>query len=82
MTIFDSMRRDLLRTGGLGVAAVGFPVASLAAAQQPSSGEVPSAIFDVRKFGATGSDVSKLAFLILMEASRAADADCAAASHD
>src|SRR6201996_9304347 len=54
MTIFDSMRRDLLRTGGLGVAAVGFPVASLAAAQQPSSGEVPSAIFDVRKFGATG----------------------------
>jgi hypothetical protein len=28
-----------------------------------------------RKFGATGSDVSKLAFLILMEASRAADAN-------
>ena len=28
-----------------------------------------------RKFGATGSDVSKLAFLVLMEAARAADAN-------
>ncbi|HEY5337976.1 MAG TPA: hypothetical protein VIJ85_07230 [Rhizomicrobium sp.] len=30
-----------------------------------------------RKFGATGSDVSKLAFLVLMEASRTADANVA-----
>lgn len=31
-----------------------------------------------RKFGATGSDVSKLSFLVLMEASRAADANVSA----
>jgi hypothetical protein len=31
-----------------------------------------------RKFGATGSDVSKLSFLVLMEASRAANANVAA----
>ena len=57
MKSFDAMRRDFLRTGGIGMAAAGFPLVSLAASGQegtnPNAG-VALGVFDVRKFGATG----------------------------
>ncbi len=56
MRAFSSMRRDLLRTGGIGAAVAGLPAVSHA-----TSAEAPAAafaefqgIFDVRKYGATG----------------------------
>jgi polygalacturonase len=57
MKSFDAMRRDFLRTGGIGMAAAGFPLVSLAASAQESataSAGAAQGIFDVRKFGATG----------------------------
>ncbi len=57
MKSFDSMRRDFLRKGGIGMAAAGFPLVSFAASAQEGdhAGAVPAqGIFDVRKFGATG----------------------------
>jgi polygalacturonase len=53
MNSFSSFRRDFLRTGGLGVAAVGLPSISFAAGKEkaPTSS---SGLFDVRNFGATG----------------------------
>jgi polygalacturonase len=59
MQAFSSMRRDFLRIGSLGAAAVAVPAASLAASAQ-SGADVQTAIgiFDVRKFGATGDGKS------------------------
>jgi polygalacturonase len=56
MKMFDSMRRDFLRTGSLGAVAAAIPAASLAAsAQQGSPAHAPSqGIFDVRMYGAAG----------------------------
>jgi polygalacturonase len=59
MNAFNSMRRDLLRTGGFGMAAAAIPAASLAAAAQNSAkattdGQASQGIFDVRKYGAAG----------------------------
>jgi polygalacturonase len=57
MKSFDAMRRDFLRTGGIGMAAAGFPMVSLAAGAQEgtnASAGAPQGTFDVRKHGATG----------------------------
>ena len=57
MKDFSSMRRDLLRTGGIGVAAAAIPAVSFATAAQEGSGAhtvQTLAIFDVRKYGAAG----------------------------
>jgi polygalacturonase len=57
MKSFDAMRRDFLRTGGIGMAAAGFPLVSLAAGAQEgtnASAGASQGIFDVRKHGATG----------------------------
>ncbi|MGA3009232.1 MAG: glycoside hydrolase family 28 protein [Terracidiphilus sp.] len=56
MKAFNSMRRDFLRTGSLGMAAAAIPAVSLAATGQDSApaGEPLRALFDVRKYGATG----------------------------
>jgi polygalacturonase len=57
MKEFSAMRRELLRTGGIGVAAIAVPMASFAALGQDRSaaaGGTLQAIFDVRKYGATG----------------------------
>jgi len=50
---FNSLRRDFLRTGGLGAAAAAIPAVTFAADKQKAIG--PGAgLFDVRNFGATG----------------------------
>ena len=53
MNTFNSLRRDFLRTGGLGMAAVAIPAVSFAADKKktpaPSGGT-----FNVRTYGATG----------------------------
>ena len=56
MERFNSLRRDFLRTGGMGVAAAAMPIASFAASAQEGAGIAPGAsgIFDVRKYGAKG----------------------------
>jgi polygalacturonase len=56
MERFNSLRRDFLRTGGMGVAAAAIPMASLAASAQEAAGIATGAsgIFDVRKYGAKG----------------------------
>ena len=55
MERFNPLRRDFLRTGGMGVAAAAMPVASIAASAQEGSGILPAlGIFDVRKYGAKG----------------------------
>jgi polygalacturonase len=56
MERFNPLRRDFLRTGGMGVAAVAMPTTSLAASAQDGA-LTPSGsfgIFDVRKYGAKG----------------------------
>jgi polygalacturonase len=53
MNNFSSFRRDFLRTGGLGVAAIALPAATRAAQNQKPSSTAP-AVFDVRTYGATG----------------------------
>ena len=56
MKTFSSMRRDFLRTGGLGMAGATIPGVAFAASAQ--EGDAAAAayreIFDVRKYGATG----------------------------
>jgi polygalacturonase len=56
MKTFDSLRRELLRTGSFGVAAAAIPSMRLEA--KPShggeSGPADHGIYDVRKYGATG----------------------------
>ncbi|HMG86709.1 MAG TPA: glycoside hydrolase family 28 protein [Terracidiphilus sp.] len=56
MEHFNALRRDFLRTGGMGVAAAAIPIASFAASAQEGTGIAPGAsgIFDVRKYGAKG----------------------------
>jgi len=56
MKTFNSMRRDFLRTGSIGMAAAAIPAVSFAAAAQDSASTTtaPMGIFDVRKYGATG----------------------------
>jgi len=56
MKTFNSMRRDFLRTGGIGMAAAAFPAASFAAASQSgtTASDAAQGIFDVRKYGAAG----------------------------
>ena len=56
MKTFNSMRRDFLRTGSLGMAAAAIPAVSLAATGRDSvpAGEPSRCLFDVRKYGATG----------------------------
>jgi polygalacturonase len=56
MERFNSLRRDFLRTGGMGVAAAALPMALFAASAQEGAGFAPgsSGIFDVRKYGAKG----------------------------
>ena len=56
MKTFNSMRRDFLRTGSIGMAAAAIPAVSFAAAAQDGANATapPMGIFDVRKYGATG----------------------------
>ena len=57
MKTFDAMRRDFLRIGGVGMAAAGFPLVSLAGGTQDRTNAGAGGlqgIFDVRKFGAAG----------------------------
>ncbi|MGA8741428.1 MAG: glycoside hydrolase family 28 protein [Terracidiphilus sp.] len=56
MERFSSLRRDFLRTGGVGVAVAAMPMASFAASAQEGAGFAAGAsgIFDVRKYGAKG----------------------------
>jgi polygalacturonase len=56
MKTFSSMRRDFLRTGGIGMAAAAIPAVSFAASAQESAMAIAQVqgIFDVRKYGATG----------------------------
>jgi polygalacturonase len=53
MTTFNSLRRDFLRTGSLGMAATALPGVSLAAAKEPSA-PATGGVFNVRTYGATG----------------------------
>ncbi|MGD0681374.1 MAG: glycoside hydrolase family 28 protein [Terracidiphilus sp.] len=56
MSSFNSLRRDFLRTGGIGMAAAAIPAVSFAAAAEDSKSDVHpvSHLFDVRTYGATG----------------------------
>ena len=55
MTTFDALRRDFLRAGSLGLAAVALPAVSLAAAKKKKGESSTSeGIFNVREYGATG----------------------------
>jgi polygalacturonase len=56
MTSFNSLRRDFLRTGGIGMAAAAIPAVSFAAAADDSKPATnhASPIFNVRTYGATG----------------------------
>ena len=53
MKPFSSVRRDFLRTGGLGVAGAALPSVALAA-REPHSAASQQPVFDVRTYGATG----------------------------
>ncbi len=52
MKSFNSLRRDFLRTGGLGFAGAAIPAISYAAKSKPVTGQ--PGVFDVHQFGATG----------------------------
>jgi polygalacturonase len=56
MPLFKSMRRDFLRTGGLGAAAAVIPAASFSsgAQQNGEAGTSSHGVFDVRMYGAAG----------------------------
>jgi polygalacturonase len=55
MKSFNSMRRDFLRTGSIGMAAAAIPAVSFAASAQDAGATAPyMGTFDVRKYGATG----------------------------
>jgi len=54
MQTFDSLRRNFLRTGGIGIAAAALPAVSLAASKKKGEPEASEGVFDVRKYGATG----------------------------
>ena len=54
MRTFDSLRRDLLRTGSLGLAGAALPAASFAASRKKGNAPKGEGIFSVRDYGATG----------------------------
>jgi polygalacturonase len=54
MKSFDAMRRDFLRTGGIGAAVASFPALSFAAAAHEETAAAAQGLFDVRKYGAAG----------------------------
>ncbi len=55
MKTFNALRRDLLRTGSLGLAGAALPAVSYAASSNKKSGALAAeGIFNVRKYGATG----------------------------
>jgi len=56
MSSFNSLRRDFLRTGGIGMAAAAIPAVSFASATDDSKPAAKSAspVFDVRAYGAAG----------------------------
>ncbi len=56
MKNFNAMRRDLLRTGGIGMAAAAIPAVSFAASTEDgkSTAHPVTHLFDVRTYGATG----------------------------
>ena len=54
MDTFNSLRRDFLRTGGLGAAAAALPAVSFAASKERSAIVQSDVIFNIRNFGATG----------------------------
>ncbi len=54
MNSFNSMRRDLLRVGSLGMAGAAIPAVSFAATGAANSAAPAPAIFSVRQYGATG----------------------------
>ena len=56
MTSFNSLRRDFLRTGGIGMAAAAIPAVSFAATVENGKSDVHPVthLFDVRTYGATG----------------------------
>jgi polygalacturonase len=56
MNTFNSLRRDLLRTGGIGMAAAAIPTVSFAASAEDGKSTVHPVthLFDVRTYGATG----------------------------
>jgi polygalacturonase len=56
MTSFNSLRRDFLRTGGIGMAAAAIPAVSFAAAAEDGKSDVHPVthLYDVRTYGATG----------------------------
>jgi polygalacturonase len=74
MKALDSLRRDLLRTGGLGLAIAALPTGSYAAGEGKAEDSATQGIFNVRKFGATGDGktVDTLAVNRAMEAAAAA----------
>jgi polygalacturonase len=51
---FNSMRRDFLRTGSMGVVGAALPTASFLAAAEPGASVPAPGIFDVRTYGAKG----------------------------
>ena len=53
MNNFNSMRRDFLRTGSLGIAGVAFPAVSFGASKSKDAPAQPG-MFDVRQYGAAG----------------------------
>ena len=57
MKDFNAMRRDFLRTGGIGIAAAALPAVSYAATTNAADAPAGAAlmdVFDVRKYGAAG----------------------------
>ena len=56
MNNFNAMRRDILRTGGIGMAAAAIPAVSFAASAEDGKSAVHPVthLFDVRTYGATG----------------------------
>jgi polygalacturonase len=55
MKTFDSMRRNFLRTGSIGMAAAAIPAVSFAAGKgSDKTNAAAMSLFDVRKYGATG----------------------------
>ncbi|MGH9605596.1 MAG: rhamnogalacturonidase [Terracidiphilus sp.] len=54
MKTFDALRRELLRTGSLGLAGAALPAVSFAASKKKGEALTAEGIFNVRGYGATG----------------------------
>ncbi len=74
----DSLRRNLLRTGGAGAAALAFPAASHAFQSNPAPSAPSTGVFNVRDYGATGTGKT----LDTQAVNRAIDAAAAAGGGD